>query len=352
MSRHTRFLCAALTVALFGGVLAAGQEQRADRIGRPVRVVSISFRGEPLERIRDLVDAEAARGTDLVILPETWRGQKDNPEPLDGATVSAMAALAKKHRTYIVCPIDRTEGQRRLNSAVLLDRTGKVGLVYNKVYPYWSEFKLKPPVDIGDEVSVYQADFGRLGMAICFDVNFPALWQRLADQGAELVVWPSAYSAGTSLQAHAINHHYYIVTSTLTRDCIVYDITGEELLYQRSSDINVARITLDLDRGIYHENFNVRKRDRLLEEHGEDVFQEKWLAREQWFVLKARRPGVSARALARRYGMEELRDYLDRSRSKIDKMRGGPFPKLAKPEPNRSSLRLHRAQDGNRGSIE
>lgn len=339
MSRHARFFCAALTVAVFGGVLAAGQEQRADRMGRPVRAVSISFRGEPLERIRDLVDAEAARGTDLIILPETWRGQKDNPEPLDGPTVTAMTALAKKHRTYIVCPIDRTEGKRRLNSAVLLDRTGKVVLVYNKVYPYWSEFKLKPPVDIGDEVSVYQADFGRLGIAICFDVNFPAVWQRLADQGAELVVWPSAYSAGTSLQAHAINHHYYIVTSTLTRDCIVYDITGEELLYQRSNDINVARITLDLDRGIYHENFSVRKRDKLLEEHGEDVFQEKWLAREQWFVLKARRPGVSARALARKYGMEELRDYIDRSRSEIDKMRGAPFSKLEKPEPNRSSPR-------------
>ena len=128
-----------------------------------------------------------------------------------------------------------------------------------------------------------------------------------------------AYSAGTTLQAHALIHHFYIVTATQTRDCLVYDITGGELLYEKSDDINVSRITLDLDRGIYHENFNLNKRDRLLSERGGDVVQEQHLDREQWFVLKAQRPGISARDLARQYGLEELRDYIDRSRRTIDK---------------------------------
>ena len=86
----------------------------------------------------------------------------------------------------------------------------------------------------------------------------------------------------------------------------------------------VSRITQDLDRGIYHQNFNIPKRDLLLKEHGEDLFQEKWLDREQWFVLKAKRPGVSARELARQYGLEELRDYISRSNREIDQMRGWP----------------------------
>jgi beta-ureidopropionase len=236
-----------------------------------------------------------------------------------------MAALAKKHHTYIVCPIDRKDGAHRLNSAVLLDRKGKVVCVYDKVFPYWSEFDLKQKVEVGKDVPVYQADFGKVGFAICFDVNFPEVWKRLADKGAEIVIWPSAYSAGTSLQAHAINHHYYIVTSTQTRDTIVYDITGEEVLYEKSKDINISRITLDLDRGIYHQNFNIPKRDRLLKEHPDDIMQEKWMDREQWFVLKAKRPGVSARELARQYGLEELRDYITRSNREIDKMRGWPF---------------------------
>ncbi len=139
------------------------------------------------------------------------------------------------------------------------------------------------------------------------------------------MIWPSAYSAGTTLQAHALIHHYYIVTATQTRDCIVYDVTGQEIWYERSDDVNISCVTLDLDRGIYHENFNMDKLDRLLGEHGEDVEMEQHLQREQWIVLRARRPGVSARALAREYGLEELRDYITRSRREIDRLRGYEF---------------------------
>ncbi len=295
-------------------------------IGRPVRITSLSFKGKGLEEIAPLVDQEGARGVDLIALPETWTGQADHtPETLAGPTITAMAALARKHRTYIVCPLDRLEGVRRVNSAVLLDRQGQVACIYNKVFPYWSEYDLRPPVRVGFEAPVHQADFGRVGMAICFDVNFAEVWQRLADQDAELVIWPSAYSAGTTLQAHALMHHFYIVTATGARDCLVYDITGEELLYAKSEGINISRITLDLDRGIYHLDFHREKLDRLLRERGDDVELEKFLEREAWFVLRAKRPGVSARALAREYGLEELRAYIRRSRREIDAMRGFPF---------------------------
>ena len=53
--------------------------------------------------------------------------------------------------------------------------------------------------------------------------------------------------------------------------------------------------------------------------------QEKWLPAEGCFVLKAKRPGVSARALAKQYGLEERRPYLNRSRSEVDKARGWQF---------------------------
>jgi predicted amidohydrolase len=212
-------------------------------IGRPVRVVSISFaNGKSLDEVAEIVDREGAAGCDLIVLPETWLSQRAHTaEPLSGATITTMAALARKHHTYIVCPMDRmdnrVEGAKRLNTAVLLDRTGNVAGFYDKVYPYWAEFDLTPPVAVGTQVPVFQTDFGGLGVAICFDVNFPEVWQELATHGAELVVWPSAYSAGTSLQAHAQINHFYIVTSTQTCDCLVYDITGEELLYEKSADL-------------------------------------------------------------------------------------------------------------------
>jgi hypothetical protein len=98
------------------------------------------------------------------------------------------------------------------------------------------------------------------------------------------------------------------------------------MLYESASqDLNISRVTLDLDRVVFHENFNLTKRDKLLSEHAQDVTQEKWLKLEQWFVLRAKRPGVSARDLSCAYGMEELRHYLDRSRVAIDQRRGWKF---------------------------
>ena len=205
----------------------------APSVGRPVRIVSIGFQGTSisLEQIISHVDEEGARGADVIALPETCRGQNaSSEEPLNGPTVTAMAALAAKYRTYIVVPIDRRDQQKRLNTLVLLDRAGHVACLYNKLFPYWEEYALNPPVSPGDATEVYEADFGRMGFAICFDANFPEVWKRLSEQQAEVVIWPSAYSAGSSLQAHAINHHYYIVTATATPDCIAYDITGDRLL--------------------------------------------------------------------------------------------------------------------------
>jgi len=309
---------------------APAPEPPAACVGRPVRVVSLCFRPtEPIERVLPTVAREAQRGADLIVLPETWRGQNErSTESIDGPTVQALARLAAKHRTYIVTPLDLRRGTNRFNTAVLLDRAGKVAGAYDKVFPYWAEFDHRQPVEPGRSAPVFETDFGKLGLSICFDVNFPEVWQELDNRGAELVVWTSAYSAGTHLGAYAALHHFYVVTSTQSGDCQVYDITGERRLDERGDGIHVSRVTLDLDRGIYHTNFNEEGKARLLREHADEVVQEKWLEREQWFVLKAVRPGLSARALARQYGLEELRDYIHRSRRVIDNKRGG---KLASP---------------------
>lgn len=318
-----RGFAAALALCLTG--LAFGAEVTAP-CGRPVRVVSIGLRNNAsIETACGLVSEEGAKGADLIVLPETWRG---DPKPLDtaeGPALPRLAELAKQYHCYIVCPLYRMREGKRLNTAFLLDRSGQRVGEYNKVFPYWSEFDLEPPASVGEAAPVFDTDFGKLGIAICFDANFPEVWQALADGGAELVVWPSAYSAGTQLQAHALNHHFYIVTATLIPDCLVYDLTGERLLYEKGGKSNVSRITLDLDRGIYHQNFNMEGRAKLLKDHPGEIAEERWLEQEQWFVLKAIRPGVSARALAKEHGMEELRDYKNRSRREIDRMRGWTF---------------------------
>jgi len=294
-------------------------------VGRTVEIVSLSFSNRPLEEICSLIEIEAQKGCDIILLPETWRG--NDPEPLEGETVTAISGLARNYNTYIISPMFRlTEDNKRMNSSILIDRKGEIAGIYDKVYPYWAEFDMEPPATPGEDAPVFETDFGRIGMAICFDANFPEVWKRLHQQGAELVLWSSAYSAGTSLQAHAINHNYYIVTSTLCSDCIVYDISGKEIHYSKKPEgINISRIELDLDRRIFHENFNLSKRDALLKDYPGQIEQDLFMEREQWFTLKSLVPGISVQHLTREYGMEELGHYKSRSTSEIDKIRGYRF---------------------------
>jgi predicted amidohydrolase len=289
-------------------------------IGRPVNVTSLSFSNLGLDEVLDLINREVAPGTDLVLLPESWMGM-ENPEPLDGPTLHAMSSVARHHTTYLLCTLPRQEKERIYTSMVLLDRQGHVAGYYDKYFPYWDELRLEPPVNPGKDVPVWKVDFGRLGAAICFDMNFPEVWQSLGEKKAEIVAWSSAVSGGLSLQSHAIQNHYYIITANLVRDCSVYDISGELLLYEKSQKENTSRIQLDLDRGIFHYNFNLDKLEALMNDHNNALTVDRWFPEEEWFVLKAIVPGVSARQLAAHYGLEELPDYIRRSRQHINQLR-------------------------------
>jgi predicted amidohydrolase len=69
------------------------------KIGRPVRITSIGFKNGNLYEVSNIVDREGERGTDIIVLPEMWRGAELEPETLEGVTVTAMARLSKKHNT-------------------------------------------------------------------------------------------------------------------------------------------------------------------------------------------------------------------------------------------------------------
>jgi len=66
----------------------------------------------------------------------------------------------------------------------------------------------------GERTAVFDTDFGRLGLAVCFDLNWQPVWADLKAHGAELVCWISAYEGGLPLQAFAWIYQYPIVTSS------------------------------------------------------------------------------------------------------------------------------------------
>jgi predicted amidohydrolase len=279
---------------------------------RPVRILSLGFRNIPEEQIWDILRREAPYNPDLIVLPEAWLGDDYPMDRCDGVLQRA-AEIAAVLKTYLICPLYRLMGADNCrNSAFLLDRQGKLIHAYDKIFPYWTEFSAIPPCGGGQDTRIVETDFGRIAVTICFDVNFPAVWRKIERNGAELVLWPSDYSAGRALQAHAMTHHYYIASATRYPDTTVYDISGDEMSYRTHEGVVVNKTILDLDRTIFHENFNLDKCKKLLSKYP-DIRVEKKFPREQWFILASQNDRISVKKAAREFEMEDLRTYIRRS---------------------------------------
>ena len=263
-----------------------------------------------------LAEEAAAGGADLVALPEAWQGWGEADR--EGAT-ERLRGIARSNRAYVLHPTILAEGGASYNAALLIGRGGEIEGRYEKLYPYWEEF---PDVRPGRPQPLFDTDFGRVGAAICFDANFPSVWAGLSEAGAELVIWASAYGAGEQLAAHALNHHYPIVTATLSGHSMHFDIDGRLVDSVRADGYFVKRHVLDLDRCIFHENFNEAPLARLLSETPPRVEIERRREAEQWILVRSATEGAGAREACREAGMEELSAYKRRNRIEIDRMRG------------------------------
>ena len=285
-------------------------------MNRPVNILSLAFKDETPQRVLAAAEQESGAGTDLLLLPEMWMGDDYVVRSRDDEILCAISKFAKRHACYVICPLSYASDEKRYNRSFVYDRGGECVYRYDKAFPWWGELEFQPPCAAGAAAGLFQTDFGTCGIAVCFDVNFPAVWSQMAEMGAEIVFWPSDYSAGRSLQAHAINHHYVIVSSTRERDTALIDITGEEVSYHKTAGMTAAHYAVDLDRSIFHENFNADKLQALLRTNGEIKVEQRF-AREQWFVLSGSK-ACSVKKAARENDMEELRDYLLRSKREIN----------------------------------
>lgn len=288
---------------------------------REISVVSLSFHEKSVEEIERVVEEEARKGCDLILLPETWTGSE--AETLEKGTTADFQRIAAQYGVYIVNSVYlQMERYPRINSAVLIDRKGRIYGIYHKMYPYWSEYDHERGVCLGEDISVFETDFGRVGIAICFDANFFPVWQSFAQQRADLVLFSSAYSSGTTLQGYALCFNYAVISATLCGDCVAYDINGEELYYKKggADEILVSRITLNTNRAVFHQNFNMEKREALLASHAGKVTLTREMPREEWFILQGS-DTVQIKTLAQAYGMEMLPDYRQRSMEAMDRLR-------------------------------
>ena len=103
-----------------------------------------------------------------------------------------LSDIARDGHCYVAAGVFRkektSEGNRLYNSILLYDREGKLCSVYDKVHLAGDE---NDYLTRGNKYCVVETDFGRIGMAICWDMQFPETCQALADRDADLIIAPT-----------------------------------------------------------------------------------------------------------------------------------------------------------------
>jgi predicted amidohydrolase len=305
-----------------------------DQVPRKVRIATTSFyrrdreaAGDNLELALALVGAAAAERADLVCLPETFlevglpRDRRPLVEPIPGPAFDALSEMAARHELWVIAPYSVVDELGVIkNSAVIINRQGKVAGKYDKIHPTIKECEDRG-ITPGSAVTVVETDFGRVGLAICYDIGWPARWAALAEAGAEIVVWPSAYDGGFPLNAYAWLHSYYVVSSVQTEHSRVIDVTGQ-VLAETSRWHRLAATTIDLEKELFHIDDQVEKLFRVQQELGHRV-SVRALTEEHVFTLESNDPAWPVSRIKTHFQLENFRDYHARAQAVQDHHRDG-----------------------------
>jgi predicted amidohydrolase len=181
-----------------------------------------------------LVDAAAAAGAELVVLPEKWSALGPGEvlvrlaEPLDGPIVTAAREWARRLGITLLAGSvgERIEGSERIaNTSLLIAPDGEIEATYRKIHMFDVDvggvsYRESEHERAGDEVVVAPAAGTDLGMTICYDLRFPELFRILALRGARVITVPSAFTATTGrdhwevlLRARAIEDQLFVVAA-------------------------------------------------------------------------------------------------------------------------------------------
>ena len=189
-----------------------------------------------LEKARRLVEQAALQGANLVCLPELFNtgyfchtGHFDNvyfdlAEPLDGKTITAFRNISRETGITIIVPFfEYSKPGVYYNSACLINERGEIVGCYRKAHIPWSmtgweKFYMRP----GYELSVYNTSYGKVGIMICYDRDFPETARTLGLKGAEIIVVPNGAPAALTeiwksiMQTRAYENQTFVVGACLT----------------------------------------------------------------------------------------------------------------------------------------
>ncbi len=213
-------------------------------------------------RLHDLVPS----GSDLVVLPEAFArdfgeaGSDVSPyaEAPDGAFGTELAAVAAGRATTVVAGMFEASAEPGRPWNTLLVR-GAVSTAYRKIHLYDSFGHRESDRLLAGDVAPVLFDLGpfRVGLMTCYDLRFPELARLLVEEGAEVLVVPSAWVAGprkvdhwrTLVRARAIENTVFVVAAgqpgpRYTGHSTVVDPFGD-VLAEAGDEATVLQVVLD-----------------------------------------------------------------------------------------------------------
>lgn len=216
---------------------------RVVKIGTISRVLHLQSipRQDYIALCEEMVEKAGKAGCDLVLLPEHFdsfgacelEGTQQNlyregtdyssirrqiAEPIPGPLTQSLGKLAARYHMYVVANYTELDGSKLYNTAVIIDRQGRVAGKYRKTHLCANE-KRCFGICAGDELPVFHLDFGVVGIAICMDIYFPEVFRVLTLKGAEMILWPhqtygpSEETLQIMARSKAIDYNCVLVTS-------------------------------------------------------------------------------------------------------------------------------------------
>jgi len=195
------------------------------------------------------INAAANAGAGLVVLPENFAlmanvetdwvkfAEKDG----SGKIQDFLSEQASQNKVWIIggtIPIKGNRTDKARAACIVYDDTGKRISRYDKIHLFDVEivdsnenYTESRTIEAGDDVVVIETPFGKLGIAICYDLRFPELFRSLLEKGAEIFAIPSAFTAITGkahweviVRARAIENLSYVIAAAQGG----YHINGRE----------------------------------------------------------------------------------------------------------------------------
>ncbi|MEV4087702.1 deaminated glutathione amidase [Nonomuraea fuscirosea] len=165
-----------------------------------------------LKTCHELIDAAAAGGADLLVLPEGSLSLfvdepariREAAQPLDGPFVRGLVGHTRGSSTTVIAGVHVPEADGRVANVLVAARDGEVVATYVKLHLY-DAFGRRESDNVvpGTNAPVVIDCAGwKVGLMTCYDVRFPEMARLLADQGAQVLALPSAWVRGPAKEWH------------------------------------------------------------------------------------------------------------------------------------------------------